>query len=288
MNTKKLYPNIFILGVRRSGTTIFWETLRQDKRYVCFDEPFNPHLFELPKQNKKKTRDEFIDLYNQSPDDFKEMFSPIYTHEEHVDELSSNQEKYLKWLICKSGPVIIDFTRCNFKIESLYKIDPDAMIIHLVRDWREVTISHILTRTSKKDKLVVKIKMKMKEKCFWRLKSRCDGYGLQTIYKNLFKNEDAKDKKSYEQVARVCNASVFNVEKEGRKYYKNNFSTLCLIDFISSPEEIVCVLYKKWNIKPPNINYAGIKKLSIHKIKYSKKWDEIEKKHSFPKTKTDI
>jgi len=287
---KKSPPNIFILGLRRSGTTIFWETLRQDLRYTSFDEPFNPLLADIPKDNLKKTRDEFISLFNEFPIEFKKHYSDINISEEHKESMSDNQVNYIKWLIEKRYPVIIDFTRCNFKIEELVKIDPEAKIVHLSRNWKEFTSSHILRRMNKSDSIFSQFKHKIKENTFWKLKKHCDGYGMQTLYKNLHAEGVIKDSLKYchEQIASVWAAATTNIEEKGNSNFGSNFSTVLFSDFIEDPEGIIVLLYSKWNIELPPSIFTNVKKLKINNFTKSKKWDLLEQRMFIPSINTNI
>jgi len=134
--------NIYIIGLRRSGTTIFWNTIRQDKRFVCYDEPFNPHLrahIENGKNNEKKTNDEYL----ARPDLIKKYWSSIQPYEETYVEFLGHQVNYLKELIKTSPNICVDFVRCHAKIQNIKKIDPEGLIIHLVRDPRAFVTSHL-------------------------------------------------------------------------------------------------------------------------------------------------
>ena len=110
-------PVIIISGLRRSGSSVFWETFRKDPRLCCYDEPFNPNLKELPDQNSKGTRD-VIALYKASPDVFLDRFSPIQLSEETEPNLNAKQDVFLRWLLPQSQqrevfPGIPDFI-CHF------------------------------------------------------------------------------------------------------------------------------------------------------------------------------
>ena len=75
---------LIIVGLRRSGTTIFWESLRQDHSLRCYDEPFNPLLQSLtgPLLETIKNPEEFQELLRDDTLGFWERFAPIDTSSE--------------------------------------------------------------------------------------------------------------------------------------------------------------------------------------------------------------
>ncbi len=140
--SSRLKRNLYIIGLKRSGTTIFWETFRQDKRFVCFDEPFHPEIRYYTRSgvnNRKGTLDEYIS--NSSL--IERYWSPIQPFEEIYPDFLGHQVDYLKALTGISPNVCIDFVRCHAKIRHLREIDPDGLVIHLVRDPRAFVTSHL-------------------------------------------------------------------------------------------------------------------------------------------------
>jgi tetratricopeptide (TPR) repeat protein len=139
---RKRKRNVFIIGLRRSGTTIFWETFRQDKRFMCFDEPFRPHLLQHVSQGEddhKSTMTEYL----AKREIILNHWSPILPYQEILSKFVAHQLTYMKALLGTGDNVCIDFVRCHSKIGELRKLDPDALIIHLVRDPRAFVTSHL-------------------------------------------------------------------------------------------------------------------------------------------------
>ncbi|MDF3130407.1 sulfotransferase [Kiritimatiellaeota bacterium B1221] len=286
----KEISNIFIIGLRRSGTTIFWETFRQDERFIAYDEPYNPHLIDLPEEHSKCVRKEFISLYNDDPELFRLMFSPITVEQESSKYLTSSQKKYLKWLLKGKRPVCIDFTRMNFKLEELYEIDPNAQVIHLIRDVREVAISHIIKRISRSAGFVTKLKSLIRTKLFWVLTCRCNGYGFQTIYKSLLKEGAVSKpyKESVRQISMVWKVATEAVEMDGRRLWGNKYSTVILSDFIDSPENIMTQLYEKFGLDCDELKYEKVKKLNKNPLLFHNKWNALIRDLEIVSYKTKI
>lgn len=135
--------HLWILGLRRSGTTAIWRMFRGLDQYVCYDEPFNPKLLaELPNQHRKGTWDEFIRLWEEDRRQFLQKMTVLSPEDETLPELSQDSEAYLRYLM--RSPTIADFTRLNFKGGDLAKHFPDATIMYLFRSPKAFATSHII------------------------------------------------------------------------------------------------------------------------------------------------
>jgi hypothetical protein len=139
---------IFILGLRRSGTTIFWETFRQDRRLRCYNEPWNPVLRELPAEIPNGSRREFIERFREDPAAFWRHFAPIGRIEELQSDFSDRQLRYLRWLIDPFESACIDETRCHFRVGALHAAVPDATVVHLFRAPAAFATSHLVPTAS--------------------------------------------------------------------------------------------------------------------------------------------
>ncbi|MEX0599986.1 MAG: sulfotransferase [Rhodothermales bacterium] len=134
--------HVIIVAQPRSGTTILWKTLRQDRRLVCFDEPFRPHLRRYVLQesdDKKQTMGEYL----ARPDLIESHWSTLQPFEEFDPNLVGHQRTYLQTLAAQGEHVCMDFVRCSAHIAALRRAVPDALIVHLVRDPRAWVTSHL-------------------------------------------------------------------------------------------------------------------------------------------------
>jgi hypothetical protein len=91
---------LMILGLLRSRTTIFWQTLHQDERLRCYDEPFNLglHVIAGPRLPEIKNAEEFLELADPDPADFWNHFATIDKTNELCEDLNDKQIDYLHYL----------------------------------------------------------------------------------------------------------------------------------------------------------------------------------------------
>ena len=136
--------HLWIIGLRRSGTTAVWRMFRDLENFTCFDEPFNPKLETgLPEQDWKKTRDEFIDLWHKDHDNFVGRFQKIEFDDELNQELTRPQISYLEYL--RNERTVIDFTRVNFKLEDMIQNFGNTSFLLLFRSPIAFVSSHIIS-----------------------------------------------------------------------------------------------------------------------------------------------
>jgi tetratricopeptide (TPR) repeat protein len=144
-----LKRHLFIITQPRSGSTVFWKTMRSDSRLRCYNEPFNRHLRHLfesgqdYKNSKSRTHNKVFTEFLAIPNLLRKHWSSIQPTEELYPELIGHQIKYIRALLNTAKHVCIDFITCNAKVDHIRDAFPDALIVHLVRDPRSWTTSHL-------------------------------------------------------------------------------------------------------------------------------------------------
>ncbi len=154
--------NVFVLGLRRSGTTILYDALSEDPDLRCFYEPLREdsetigggsgvHDTDLSAETRE-LREEFrrerfaqlqIELFNWG--------GPRAPEVELESELPDHVRELLAHLLDLAPDVAIKETRLHHKLGALAALDPDAVVVHLVRDPRAVTASMLLGRRRRTD-----------------------------------------------------------------------------------------------------------------------------------------
>ena len=154
--------NVFVIGLRRSGTTILYDALSEDPGLRCFYEPLredsatigggsgvrNVDLSgETRELRERFRRDRFdglqIELFNWG--------GPRAPELELEPDLPDHVTELLAHLLTQGPDVAIKETRLHHKLGALAEIDPEAAVVHLVRDPRAVTASMLLGRMRRTD-----------------------------------------------------------------------------------------------------------------------------------------
>jgi hypothetical protein len=259
---------LIIAGLRRSGTTIFWETFRQDGRLLCYDEPFNRYLQVLPGSEGLKAPEEFIGLVERDAAAFWEKFTPIYYTEELRTGLSNKQLAYLSYLAASGQHVALDTTRCNFKLAALREVAPEAVLVHLYRPAPSHATSHMLPSSpgwrGKLRKLVRRHR-------FWKRRDRFDGWGFETIIgtstASLFGRhleESGLDPVAIYRLPAVAKLMAYwkinfeRVERDGRRLFGERFVSQSFDRFCEDPRLAMERIYTLLGLSLPDLDYGMI------------------------------
>jgi len=259
---------LVIQGLRRSGTTIFWETFRQDPRLVCFDEPFNPNLIELPEENSKHTRAELIELMKRDPRRFWKVFAPIDPSEEIHPRMSDRQREYLEFLLAASDRVVIDSTRLAFKLEALHEIDPSIFVIHLHRSPQAFATSHLRPNGSR---WIDKFRLLIRSRSFFTRSTGFSNWFIEQIvgtspsrpFGHLIKESGEDPELIYRSCALVKLMKYWaihfeRVETDGTRLFGDRFRSIPFEDFCSAPETTMRGCYEWLGLPYPSLDLTRV------------------------------
>ncbi len=154
--------SLFVLGLRRSGTTILYDALREDPGLTCFYEPLREQAPTIGGGSGARDDDAFAAtrerrdafMADRYPDMQPELFNwggPRAPELELDSELPPFIGEFLASLLESAPHVAIKETRLHHKLGDLARIAPDAGVIHLTRDPRAVTASMLLGRRRRTD-----------------------------------------------------------------------------------------------------------------------------------------
>jgi len=153
--------NVFIQGMRRSGTTIAFDVLWEDGSFDCYYEPLAAARKKAIGGGSEEHSVDFFDkirscraaIMAQYPKlestDLLNYGAPRQAELEFEPDLPEYCREYIKFMISQSERTVIKFTRMYCKVRALWEIDPEAKFIHIVRDPRAVTTSYLFGKNQK-------------------------------------------------------------------------------------------------------------------------------------------
>lgn len=275
--------------MRRSGTTILFDCLYEDKRFdsyyesfcygkinvgggsgmknVAFGKKLNSIRKEFISQEKLAVSPEFFNL--GAPRDFKQ---------ELKEEILPIFKDYLKFIASKSNFTLMKFVRVSHKMRALHKLFPDARIIHIVKDPRRVAISHIFGKTNKRG-LVTKqrikqfVKQKLYNTTFFYRKTGFNTWSSENLINHVIKRNPKyrtfKNSPAFEKIMLLWKVFYQKTRADGRRYFSSNYLEVQLEELCNNPSDTLDVIYnhlqlscpknvKNWansNVRPPKSIY---------------------------------
>ena len=276
--------NLFIQGMRRSGTTILYDALLDDPELSCFYEPLREEKesvgggsgareFDVFARTRA-LRDEFrlarypdmaIDEFNWGGQRRPEL---ELEHElpEHCMELL----RHLLELGREAGTpdTAIKETRLYCKVGALHELDPSGVLVHVVRDPRAVAASIVLGRGRRRQR-----KLRTADDFF---ADRVDRklWSSREISERLLERSGypaLADPSNVERVLLVWRLSFEAARIEGMRLFGDRYLLLRNEDLRSDPAAALASVYgvldrpvpesvASWaeaNVRPPQEAHAG-------------------------------
>ena len=152
--------NIFVQGMRRSGTTIAYDILCADGRFDCYYEPLSAGEPKLGggsgaqsvdvSENVHQLRLEYLARERRSGDAALLNYgAPRQPELELEADLPDFVRDYLAAMLRRSEHSMVKFTRMYRKVRVLWELDPKAAFVHVVRDPRAVVASYLFGEQGK-------------------------------------------------------------------------------------------------------------------------------------------
>jgi hypothetical protein len=153
---------LFVVGLRRSGTTIVFDALREDPALRCWYEPLREEDVTIGGGSGAREEDAFAETREERerfrldryPELHRELFNwggPRDPAVELETELPDHVQDLLAHLIEAGDDVAIKETRLHHKLGAIAQACPGALVVNVVRDPRAVTASMLLGRRRRTD-----------------------------------------------------------------------------------------------------------------------------------------
>jgi hypothetical protein len=155
--------NLFVQGMRRSGTTILYDALVEDPELRLFYEPLREEKVTVGGGSGARETDAFAETRELRAAFQRERFPEVPLEEfnwggpreprlEIEPGLPEHCFELLRHLLDLAPAVAIKETRLYDKVADLAELDPGAALAHVVRDPRAVTASIMLGRGRRREK----------------------------------------------------------------------------------------------------------------------------------------
>jgi hypothetical protein len=154
--------NLFVVGLRRSGTTIVYDALGKDPELRRFYEPLREEDETLGGGSGATDEDVFAETraererfraerFPQLPIELFNWGGPRLPEVELEPQLPPHCREWLAHLVELAPRVAIKETRLHHKVQEICVVDPGAAVAHIVRDPRAVCASMLLGRRRRTD-----------------------------------------------------------------------------------------------------------------------------------------
>jgi hypothetical protein len=260
---------IFLIGLRRSGTTAFFDLFRQDARLTCFDEPFNPMIRDIPARDEWGTKAEYIRVYDDAPDRFWHKYAYIDGLDEIREGLSPHQADWLRHLFESAPATFMDFTRLHFKLDALHRLAPDAVLVHLHRTPAAFATSHILPSPLKFGRRLKYLRRKQR---FWKTRKKYNTWGMETIIGRSAQSACAqKFAEAGLDPAAIYGANAatrlvafwrlaFDIARaDGARLFGGNYVQVPFERFTRNPAGYMDAIYERTGETPPAFDYGRLR-----------------------------
>lgn len=275
---------VLIAALRRSGSTILWETFRRDNRNVCFDEPFHPALWEGARKNAKGTWPELSDLWGRLGGPPVEGAGPIRPIDELERSVTLQQRAYFRLLFNQSNSVVVDEVRGWNKLPGLLEAVPDILVIHLVRSPIGWVTAHLLPSGGEFWRR--QLSNIYRRSSFFFRNRQFNNWQYEEIIEQALRQhhpvfrrvpQDTKHisrQPAYKKLLAFWWAAVQQVDRDLRQSSGMQFITVTLEEFSMEPDRIIKQAYSRAGWPTPLLNCEHVKSVNSGWKPSSEKWSD--------------
>lgn len=240
-------------GLRRSGTTILFDILSQDRRLKLYYEPFSAGKKTMGGgsgvQKKDLTlslrnfRDNFCKNHNVKNTSFSNRGAPRnFKLEVFNDKLTDLEKKYISEL-SNNKNVCLKFTRATFIIEELFNIDKSGSFIHVEKDAKQWVMSHIFAKNYKNKSL-------RNPDIFFGKDINFNFWSQENIANRFIKLTNPKllSEPGYIKLLYIWSSFNSKIENDGKNFFKKNYFKVKNSDLYFNLDNTIEKLYDHINI----------------------------------------
>jgi len=269
--------NLFVLGMRRSGTTILYDALQEDPELNCFYEPLREEDVTEGGGSGARKGDAFGEM-RVLRTEFRDARFPNLAIEEFnwggprkpplelEPDLPPHCRELLAELLQRS-PAAIKETRLWSKVPVLAELDPGAALVHVVRDPRAVAASIVLGRGQRRREMLPTADH------FFADRSKRKLWSSRPISRGLIRAEGrrVRDPSNPVRVLLVWRASFERTRRDGLSLFGERYVLVRNEDLRADPAGAIGSVYAAlgravptsvaaWaerNVQPPSAPYAA-------------------------------
>jgi hypothetical protein len=237
-------------GLRRSGTTILFDILSEDSRFCSFYEPLcrggtsvgggSGAKSKDVMRSLRAARDEYS-LFNnidQSLGPFNFGAPKDYNLEVFRGKCTREIELYLDFLLGYGENCLLKFTRATFMIRNLYRLDRNAVFIHIEKNPARWVMSHIFKRN-------YNAPAARDSDMFFKINTGYNMWSQGSISDAFLKRKNRKllSRPGYFKLLYIWHAFNRIIESDGRKFYGDKYLKVSNERLCENPRDIIMSIY---------------------------------------------
>lgn len=253
--------NIFLQGMRRSGTTIVFDLLWQDTRLDCYYEPLAKAALPTHGGGSGMTGIDYFAKIRAIRQSYKakdptlenvdqlHYGAPDHPELEFIADPPPYIKGYIRHMTEQAEHTAIKFTRMYNKVHVLHEIDPTAKFVLLVKDPRATVASYLFGKGQKNKELYTPSGR------FFARKSAYEAWSFRAFSDHLLQTPEYSHLQGCEDFVRVLVVWKHTFERAyhaGRKHFGDRFMLVRNEDLQRNPAATLDNLYGHFGLSVPH------------------------------------